>query len=136
MYFDKLFLDNLTGQAKANPRLRQNYDLRNSTEDRSQRMLNALEPDTVVPVHRHRASSESVAVLRGAVRNEIYASDGTLTEATVVKAGSEVPGFVIPAGTWHRAVSLESGTVIMECKDGAWEPLALEDVLQLPSVGH
>lgn len=129
MNIDKQLLDSLTGQAKANPRLRQNYDLRNSAADASQRMLNALEPGTVVPIHRHRASSEAVAVLRGSVRNEIYADDGSLSEASVIRAGSDIPGFVIPAGVWHRAVCLESGTVIMECKDGAWQALASEDIL-------
>ena len=69
---DKELLDNLTAQAKASPRLRMNYDLRNSAEDTSQRMLNAIEPESVVPVHRHRKTSETVVVLRGRVVEEYY----------------------------------------------------------------
>ena len=68
MVIDKELLDNLTAQAKINPRLRQSFDLRNSAEDKSQRMLNALEPGTVMPIHRHHASSETVVILRGKIR--------------------------------------------------------------------
>lgn len=66
MVIDQLLFDELTAQAKASPRLSQAYDLRNTPEDNSQRMLNALEPGTVMPIHRHRGSSETVVVLRGA----------------------------------------------------------------------
>ena len=68
MVIDKELLDNLSAQAKINPRLRQSFDLRNSAEDKSQRMLNALEPGTVMPIHRHHASSETVVILRGKIR--------------------------------------------------------------------
>lgn len=130
MKINKVLLDSLTEQAKVNPRKRQNYDLRNSADDNSQRMLNAMEPDTVLPVHRHKYSSEVVAVLRGAVRNCIYDDGGQLLESYEVRAGSDVPAFSIPAGVWHKAVSLESGTVILECKDGRYEPLGEDDVLK------
>lgn len=130
MKIDKSLLDSLTEQAKANPRRRQNYDLRNSVEDNSQRMLNAMEPDTVLPIHRHKYTSEVVAVIRGAVRNCIYDDDGQLVECYEVRAGSDVPAFSIPAGVWHKAVSLESGTVILECKDGKYEPLSEDDILK------
>lgn len=129
MKLDSALFDTLTAQAKVNPRLRQNYDLRNSAADGSQRMLNALEPGTEVPIHRHRHSSETVAVLRGAVLNNIYDAEGNLLESYEVRPGGDVAGFSIPAGVWHRAVSLESGTVIFESKDGAWEPLSEDDVL-------
>ena len=131
MKIDKTLLDSLTEQAKENPRRRQNFDLRNSSEDNSQRMLNAMEPDTVLPVHRHKNTSEVVAVLRGAVQNCIYDEEGKILESYEVRAGSDVPAFSIPAGTWHKAVSLESGTVILECKDGRYEPLAEDDILNL-----
>lgn len=131
MKIDSILLDDLTGQAKVNPRRRQNYDLRNSAEDNSQRMLNALEPDTILPVHRHRNTSEVVAVLRGAIQNCIFDDDGKLLECYEVRAGSSVPAFSIPPGVWHKAVSLESGTVILECKDGRYEPLSEEDILPI-----
>ena len=68
MLLNTELLDTLSAQAKASPRLRMNYDLRNSSDDQSQRMLNALEPGTVMPIHRHRGSSETVVVLRGKVK--------------------------------------------------------------------
>lgn len=67
MIIDQQLLDSLTLQAKQKPRLRQAYDLRNSAEDKSQRMLNALEPGTVLPIHRHTATSEVTSVVRGRV---------------------------------------------------------------------
>ena len=67
MTIDTALLDSLTAQAKASPRLRMNYDLRNSAEDGSQRMLNALEPGTEIPIHRHRGTSETVCIVRGRV---------------------------------------------------------------------
>ncbi len=122
-------LDRLTLEAQASARLRKNYDLRNSPEDNSQRMLNALEPGTIVPIHRHRESSETVAVLRGSVRQNFYNDKGKLTETFVVKASSSLPFFVVPIDTWHNLESLESGTVIFEAKDGRFEPTQSEDIL-------
>lgn len=129
MKFSSTLLDSLSAQARENTRLRQNFDLRNSPEDKSQRMLNAMESGTILPVHRHRGSSETVVVIRGAIRNNIYDDSGTLLESYEVRPGGDVVGFSVPAGTWHRAEALEPGTVILECKDGAWEPLGEEDIL-------
>ena len=78
MKIDNILLDNLTAQAKESPRLRMNLDLRNSDADSSQRMLNAIEPGSVVPVHRHRGTSETLVVLRGRVVEEYYSSEGAL----------------------------------------------------------
>ena len=72
MKIDNILLDKLSAEAQASPRLRMNMDLRNSASDSSQRMLNAIEPGSVVPVHRHRGSSETVVVLRGRVVEEYY----------------------------------------------------------------
>ncbi len=129
MLIDSSLLDKLTAEAAASPRLRMNFDLRNSAEDGSQRMLNALEPGTVVPVHRHRISSEVVCVVRGAVRQNFYSDEGELVESFVCAAGSSCPVFVVPAGAWHNSEALEKGTVIFESKDGAYEPAAKEDVM-------
>ncbi len=121
-------LDSLTAAAKASPRLRMNMDLRNSAEDGSQRMLNAIEPGTVLPIHRHRTSSETVVCVRGHFEELFYDDSGALTEVVDMVPGGAVLN--IPAGQWHTIKSLESGTVLLECKDGAYEPLAPEDILE------
>ena len=121
-------LDDLTRAAKASPRLRMNYDLRNSEEDGSQRMLNAIEPGTVMPVHRHRSSSETVVCVRGHFEEYLYDDFGTLMETVDMVPGGNVLN--VPAGQWHSLKSLESGTVLLECKDGKWEPLGPEDIME------
>jgi len=122
---DNALLDSLTEQAKASSRLRMNYDLRNSSEDTSQRMLNAIEPGSLVPIHRHQKTSETVVVLRGRVVEEFYDELERICSATYeVSAGGPVCALNIPAGQWHTLRSLESGTVIMEVKDGAYDAVA------------
>ena len=130
MVIDNNLLDDLTRRAKNSPRLRMNYDLRNNENDQSQRMLNALEPDTDMPIHRHRGSSETVVVLRGKVLWIYYDNEGNETDRFLVAPNSELCGISVPQGQWHSLVCLESGTVIFEAKDGAWEPLAPEDIME------
>ena len=130
MIIDKQLLDDLTSQAQTSPRLRMNLDLRNSAEDCSQRMLNAIEPGSVVPIHRHRKSSETLVVLRGRVVEEYYSSEGVLEASYELAAGGPVCALNIPAGQWHTLRSLESGTVILEMKDGAYEAIRAEDVME------
>lgn len=131
MKITQAILDNLTEQAKASPRLRMNLDLRNSAEDLSQRMLNAIEPDSVVPIHRHQNSSETVVCLRGRVVEEYYDElERTCTEAIELRPGGPVVALNIPAGQWHTLRSLESGSVILEVKDGKFEPLSDVDILK------
>lgn len=122
-------LDRLSTQARTNERLRINYDLRNSSEDQSQRMLNALQPGTIVPVHRHTQSSEIVSIVRGAIREFFYDNNGKLTETVELRYGCSVPLLVVPKGVWHNLECLEPDTVIFECKDGAYEPIKEEDIL-------
>ena len=129
MIIDTNLLDTLTAQAKASPRLRMNYDLRNTPDDQSQRMLNALEPGTVMPIHRHRNTSETVVVLRGKVKWLYYDNEGHLTESILVEANGDIHGITVPIGQWHSLESLESGSVILETKDGPWEALKDEDML-------
>ena len=124
---DEHTLNALTAQAKASPRLRMNLDLRNSPEDQSQRMLNAIEPGTVLPIHRHRTTSETVVCLRGHFEEYFYDEEGRLTDTIDMVPGGMLIN--IPAGQWHSLKSLESGTVLLECKDGPWEPLGEEDIL-------
>lgn len=127
---DNALLDSLTAQAKASPRLRMNYDLRNSADDTSQRMLNAIEPDSQVPIHRHRKTSETVVVLRGRAVEEFYDErERKCVAAYEISLGGPICALNIPAGTWHTLRSLEPGTVILEVKDGPYEPIGAEDVL-------
>ena len=128
---DTLLLDKLTAEAKASPRLRMNLDLRNSAADSSQRMLNAIEPGSVVPVHRHRGSSETLVVLRGRVVEEYYDSEGVCVATYELAAGGPAFGLNIPVGQWHTLRALESGTVILEMKDGAYEPISPADILSM-----
>lgn len=128
MIIDSLILDALTTQAKASTRLRMNLDLRNSPEDHSQRMLNAIEPRTELPIHRHRTTSETVVCLRGHFEEYFYDEEGRLTDTIDMVPGGTLIN--IPAGQWHSLRSLESGTVLLECKDGPWEPLVEEDILK------
>ena len=130
MIIDNILLDRLTAQAKESPRLRMNMDLRNSAADSSQRMLNAIEPGSVVPIHRHQKSSETLVVLRGRVVEEFYTSDGLLQESMELSSGGPVCAMNIPAGQWHTIRALESGTVILEMKDGGYEPIAEDDIMQ------
>ena len=124
-------LDSLTEQAKASPRLRMNLDLRNSADDQSQRMLNAIEPGSPLPIHRHRKSSETVVCLRGRLIEEFYDDlERTCTDRIELSPNGPVVALNIPAGQWHTVRSLESGTVIMEVKDGPYEPLSDVDILK------
>ena len=127
MKITQVLLDCLTEQAKASPRLRMHYDLRNSAEDLSQRMLNAIEPGTVMPIHRHKNTSETIVCVRGHFEEYLYDEAGNLTDTIDM-----VPGGVIlnlEVGRWHSLKSLESGTILLEAKDGKYEPLAEDEIL-------
>ena len=130
MKITQSLLDDLTLQAKASPRLRMNYDLRNSSADGSQRMLNAIEPGSPLPIHRHRKSSETVVCLRGRLREIFYNDAGEVTEEIELAPGSDCVGLNIPLGQWHTVEVLESGTVIMEVKDGKYEPIQECDIIK------
>ena len=131
MIIDKKILDSLTAQAKASPRLRMNMDLRNSADDQSQRMLNAIEPGSALPIHRHRKTSETVVCLRGRLVWEFYDElEHSFTERIELSPGGPVVALNIPIGQWHSVRALESGSVILECKDGAYEALGEGDVME------
>ena len=89
MLLNQELLNTLTAQAKASPRLRQNYDLRNTPDDNSQRMLNALEPGSELPIHRHLHTSEIVAMLRGKAFWIFYDDQGHETSRHLIEAGGE-----------------------------------------------
>ena len=141
MIIDNEILDGLTAKAKENPRLRCNLDMRNSADDQSQRMLNALEPGTVMPIHRHKTTSETCICIRGHFEEYLYGytetrSDGTpdpksfgIIETIDMYLGG--PILNIEKGQWHSLKCLESGTVLFEAKDGPYEPLQDCDILSV-----
>ena len=132
MKITQAILDKLTEEAKASPRLRMNMYLRNSDSDSSQRMLNAIEPGSLLPIHRHQKTSETVVCLRGKLVEEYYDElERICTEAIELSPNGPVVALNIPAGQWHTVRALESGTVIMEMKDGGYEPLTDVDILQV-----
>ena len=131
MVIDSKLLDSLSAQAKASPRLRMNLDLRNSASDGSQRMLNAIEPGSVLPIHRHRASSETVVVLRGKIEWVFFDNEGNETERVTLDANGEPRMLNVERNRWHSLVCLEEGSVLFESKDGAYEPLGEEDMMNM-----
>ena len=131
MKITQAILDSLTEQAKASERLRMNLDLRDSETDTSQRMLNAIEPGSPLPIHRHRHTSETVVCLRGRLVEEFYDElERICTEAIELSPNGPVVAVNIPAGQWHTVRALESGTVILEMKNGKYEPIQDCDVLK------
>ena len=119
MEINKELLDNLFEQAKENPRLRQNLDLRTSSADTSQRMLNALLPGTVVPIHRHPQSTENVFLLCGKIVEVICDENGNEIECIHLDPSVGNYGCVVPQGAWHTVEVLEP-SVIYESKDGKY----------------
>lgn len=148
MIIDQKLLDDLSAQARANPRLRQSYDLRTTPEDKSQRMLNALEPGTIMPIHRHRNTSETMVMVRGKLIERFYDDNGNITDEFMMapldaeqgrstnisnSSNNSEPSISmvqIEAGQWHLLEVLSSGTVIFEAKDGPYEPIKSEDIIQ------
>lgn len=131
MRIDNDLLCVFIAKAKKSERLRMNLDLRTSADDCSQRMLNALEPGTPLPIHRHRFSTETVVMVRGSLKEIFYNDEGEVTDTILMQAGGECPALQIPKGQWHTVEVLESGTVIFEAKDGAYTPLIDEDILRV-----
>jgi cupin fold WbuC family metalloprotein len=129
MEITQAILDDLTAQAKALPRLRMNLDLRNSSADQSQRMLNAIEPGSPMPIHRHRASSETVVILRGKIAWVFYDDGGNEVERVVLDANGDLRMLNVEKDRWHSLVCLESGSVLFESKDGAYRPLGEDEVM-------
>lgn len=140
MILDNKLFDEILQKAQSSSRRRMHYDLRTQADapagigslewaDQSQRMLNVLKIDTVVPIHRHTETSETVIVCRGKVREEFYDAEGNKTAEFVMEAGGECPGIQIPMGQYHTLVCLEDGSVIFEAKDRAYDPVGTEEFL-------
>ena len=135
MIIDKNLLDQVSEQAKDSPRLRMNYNFFQSQEDKCHRMLNAVEPGTVVPIHRHPTKDESFVVLRGKVRVTTHNDDGSIIEDVVLSQESGNYGVDVPKNMWHKLESLESGSVIFECKEGPFVEHEEEGILEVKSEG-
>lgn len=131
MKITQVMLNSLTEQAKASERLRMNLDLRNSDTDGSQRMLNAIEPGSILPIHRHQKTSETMVCLRGKLRVEYYDElERMCTDSFILEPNGLNVAVSIPIGVWHTVHALESGTCILEMKNGAYEPLSDVDILK------
>ena len=128
---DRQLLDEVSRQAKASPRLRINFNFYQSLEDKCHRFLNAVEPGTVVEIHRHPTKDESFVLLRGRVRVNTYNDDGSVIESIVLCPAEGLYGVDIPKNVWHNVECLESGSVFFECKEGPFVPHEEDGILKL-----
>lgn len=131
MVIDKALLDSVSEQAKVSPRLRMNYNFHQSLEEKCHRMLNAVEPGTDVPIHRHPSKDESFVLLRGKVKVTIHNDDGSIKESVVLNPNEGLYGVDIPKGVWHKVESLETGSVFFECKEGPFVPHEEDGILDI-----
>ena len=128
---DEKLLNEVSDKAKESPRLRMNYNFHLSLEDKCHRFLNAVEPGTQVPIHRHPTKDETFVLLRGRVRVNTYNDDGALIESVVLCPEEGLYGVDIPKGVWHNVECLESGSIFFECKEGPFVPHEVEGVLSV-----
>ena len=126
---DEELLNEVSERAKSSPRLRMNYNFHGSLDDKCHRFLNAVEPGTVVEIHRHPTKDESFVLLRGRVRVSTYDDEGNVVESCVLCQEEGRFGVDIPKGVWHNLESLESGSVFFECKTGKYDPEGTEEIL-------
>ena len=126
---DQSLLDKVSGEAKESPRLRMNFSFHQSLDDKCHRFLNAVEPGTEVPIHRHPTKDESFVLLRGKVRVTTHNDDGTLKQSVILNPEEGLYGVDIPKGVWHKVESLESGSVFFECKEGPFVPHEIDGIL-------
>ena len=130
MTIDKELFGIFIEQAKSSHRLRYGMDMRTTPEDQDQRLLNAQELGTVIPIHRHQDTTETAVILRGRLRWMYYDKQGNLIDNYLLDAEGDIRGISNPKGQWHSIECLESGTVIFESKNGSWMPLREEDIMQ------
>ena len=132
MIIDTQLLEKVSASAKASPWLRMNLNFHQSLDDKCHRMLNAIEPGSDIPIHRYPTKDESFVVLRGKVRSTTFNDDGSVIESVVLSQEDGLYGVDIPKGVWHKLESLESGSVVFECKEGPFVPHEAEGILELP----
>lgn len=131
MVIDKELLDQISEQAKASPRLRMNYNFHQSLDEKCHRFLNAVEPGTEVPIHKHPTKDETFVILRGKVKVTTHNDDGSIIESVVLCAEEGRYGVNILKGVWHTLESLESGSCIFECKEGPFVEHEVDGILKL-----
>ena len=129
MIIDENLLDEVSAEAKKNERLRMNYNLHDSLDSKAQRLLNALEVGTILPIHRHRQTAETYILLRGKLRVMFYNEVGAESASFRLDPLTGNYGIHIPAGQWHTLEVLDDNTVIFEVKDGPYIPLLSEDIM-------
>ncbi len=128
---DEVLLNSVSAQANASPRLRKNYNFHQSLDDKCHRFLNAVEPGTVVPIHRHPTKDESFVILRGKVRVTTHNDDGSIIEDVVLSQESGNYGVDIPKNVWHKLEAIEQNSYIFECKEGQFVPHEEGGILNL-----
>ena len=126
---DKSLLDKVSSEAKESPRLRMNFNFHQSLDDKCHRFLNAVEPGTVVPIHKHPTKDESFVILRGRVRVSTYDDEGNVVESCVLCQEEGRYGVDIPKGVWHTIEAMETDSVIFECKEGPFVEHEVEGIL-------
>ncbi len=129
MKLDKELLDSITQKAKENPRLRMNHNLHDSLDSKVQRLFNALEPGTVLPIHRHQNTDETYILIRGKIEVIFYDDDKNIVDRFIMSQEEGNFGVHIPKGTWHTIEIMESGSVIFEVKEGPYQPISENDIL-------
>ena len=130
MIIDEKLLDKVSAEAKESPRLRMNYNFHQSLDEKCHRFLNAVEPGTEVPIHRHPTKDETFVLLRGRVIVRTYNDDGSVIESVELCPDEGKYGVNIPKGVWHNLESLESDSVFFECKEGPFVPHEVDGILQ------
>ena len=129
---DEKLLNEVSVEAKASPRLRMNYNFHQSLEEKCHRFLNAVEPGTEVPIHKHPTKDESFVVLRGKVKVSTYSDNGSVIESVVLCQEDGCYGVDIPKGVWHNIEAMEPNSVIFECKQGPFVEHEVEGILEVP----
>ena len=128
---NKELLDSVCEKAKVSPRLRMNYNFHKSLDEKCHRFLNAVEPGTIVPIHKHPTKDETFVILRGKVKVTTHSDDGAVIDSVLLCPDNGQYGVNIPKGVWHTLESLESGTVIFECKEGPFVEHEVDGILEL-----
>ena len=128
---DKQLIDEVSRQAKQSDRLRMNHNFHQSLDDKCHRFLNAVEPGTEVPIHKHPTKDETFVILRGKVRVTTHNDDGSIIEDVMLCAEEGKYGVNIPKGVWHTIEALETGSVIFECKEGPFVPHEKDGILEV-----
>lgn len=130
MIIDNELLNEISRRATESERLRMNYNLHDSLDAKAQRLLNALEPGTILPIHRHRHTAETYILLRGRIDVIFYSDDATIVSRHELDPEQGIYGVHIPAGQWHT-VEVHTSSTIFEVKDGPYTPLESGDILTL-----